>query len=179
MDNGYNNYYTLHDMKYGQRIYEVYPVGGSWLTVRSAAYHQYKVEGLSTAFSSRRQDLTSDFFKGSGRGLSARSLTVEFLDQDYIALMYAVQCLEGETPDFTLNDIGYKVNTELCEVVKHTGYFSIKSLEGCEAGINALGKNNSGDNKFYTANYIGDENGICRKVSSCSKCNINNASLFG
>ena len=25
----YYNYYTLHDMKYGQRIYEVYPVGGS------------------------------------------------------------------------------------------------------------------------------------------------------
>mgnify|MGYP006336643591 FL=1 len=148
----YNNYYTLHNMKYGQRIYEVYPVGGSWLTARSAAYHQYVV-GSGEYFSSRRQDLTSDFFSGSGRGLTPYSLTVEFENQEYIALMYAVECLEGETPDFVLNGVGYKVDTELCEVVKHTGFFAIKDLEGCEPGINALGTY-SGNNKYYTANTI-------------------------
>ena len=155
VSSGYNNYYTLHDMKYGQRIYEVYPVGGSWLTSRSEAYHQYNV-GSGQLFSSRRQDLTSDFFKGSGRGLTAYSLTVEFEDQEYIALMYAVECLEGETPDFTLNGIGYKVDTELCEVVKHTGYFSIKDLDGCSPGVNALGTY-SGNNKYYTANTISSD----------------------
>lgn len=148
----YNNYYTLHNMKYGQRIYEVYPVGGSWLTARNQAYHQYAV-GSGQLFSSRRQDLTSDFFSGSGRGLTPYSLTVEFENQEYIALMYAVECLEGETPDFTLNGIGYKVDTELCEVVKHTGYFAIKDLEGCNPGVNALGTY-SGNNKYYTANTI-------------------------
>lgn len=148
----YNNYYTLHNMKYGQRIYEVYPVGGSWLTARSAAYHQYVV-GSGEYFSSRRQDLTADFFSGSGRGLTPYSLTVEFENQEYIALMYAVECLEGETPDFVLNGVGYKVDTELCEVVKHTGFFAIKDLEGCEPGINALGTY-SGNNKYYTANTI-------------------------
>ena len=148
----YNNYYTLHNMKYGQRIYEVYPVGGSWLTARSAAYHQYVV-GSGQYFSSRRQDLTSDFFSGSGRGLTAYSLTVEFEDQEYIALMYAVECLQGETPDFVLNGVGYKVSTELCEVVKHTGFFAIKDLEGCEPGFNAIGTYNS-NNKYYTANTI-------------------------
>ena len=150
--NGYNNYYTLHNMKYGQRIYEVYPVGGSWLTARNAAYHQYAV-GSGQNFSSRRQDLTSDFFSGSGRGLTPYSLTVEFENQEYIALMYAVECLESETPDFVLNGVGYKVDTELCEVVKHTGSFSIKDLEGCEPGINSNGTY-GGSNKYYTANTI-------------------------
>ena len=148
----YNNYYTLHNMKYGQRIYEVYPVGGSWLTARNQAYHQYKV-GSGELFSSRRQDLTADFFSGSGRGLTPYSLTVEFENQEYIALMYAVECLADETPDFVLNGIGYKVDTELCEVVKHTGYFAIKDLEGCNPGVNALGTYNS-NNKYYTANTI-------------------------
>ena len=150
-DNNYN-YYTLHNMKYGQRIYEVYPVGGSWLTARSAAYHQYAV-GSGQNFSSRRQDLTSDFFKGSGRSLTPYSLTVEFKNQEYIALMYAVECLADETPDFVLNGVGYKVDTELCEVVKHTGFFAIKDLEGCESGINSIGTY-SGNNKYYTANTI-------------------------
>ena len=149
---GQNNYYTLHDMKYGQRIYEVYPVGGSWLTARSAAYHQYAV-GSGQYFSSRRQDLTADFFSGSGRNVTPYSLTVEFEDQEYIALMYAVECLADETPDFVLNGIGYKVDTELCEVVKHTGFFAIKDLDGCEPGINALGTYGS-SNKYYTANSI-------------------------
>lgn len=148
----YNNYYTLHNIKYGQRIYEVYPVGGSWLTARNAAYHQYAV-GSGQYFSSRRQDLTSDFLSGKGRGLIPYSLTVEFRDQEYIALMYAIECLEGEIPDFVLNGIGYKVNTELCEVVKHTGFFAIKDLEGCESGINSNGTYN-GNNKYYTANTI-------------------------
>ena len=150
---GQNNYYTLHNMKYGQRIFEVYPVGGSWLTARSQAYHQYAV-GSGQLFSSRRQDLTSDFFSGSGRALAPYSLTVEFKNQEFIALMYAIECLEGETPDFTLNGVGYKVDTELCEVVKHTGDFSIKDLDGCEPGISANGtyKNyNSTYNKYYSA----------------------------
>ncbi len=154
--NNQNNYYTLHNMKYGQRIYEVYPVGGSWLTARSAAYHQYKV-GSGQFFSSRRQDLTADFFSGKGRALTPYSLTVEFEDQEYIALMYAIECLEGETPDFIYNGIGYKVNTELCEVVKHTGYFAIKDLDGCVAGVNMLGTYNS-NNKYYTANTISNSN---------------------
>ena len=154
--NNQNNYYTLHNMKYGQRIYEVYPVGGSWLTARSAAYHQYAV-GSGQFFSSRRQDLTADFFSGSGRGLTPYSLTVQFKDQEYIALMYAIECLEGETPDFIHNGIGYKVNTELCEVVKHTGYFAIKDLDGCTAGVNMLGTYN-GNNKYYTANTVNTSN---------------------
>jgi uncharacterized repeat protein (TIGR02543 family) len=150
--NSYNNYYTLHNMKYGQRLYEVYPVGGSWLTARDQAYHQYVV-GSGQLFSSRRQDLTADFFSGSGRGLTPYSLTVEFEDQEYIALMYAVECLAHEEPDFVLNGIGYKVDTELCEVVKHTGFFAIKDLEGCEPGINSNGTYSS-NNKYYTANTI-------------------------
>ena len=170
----YNNYYTLHNMKYGQRIYEVYPVGGSWLTARSAAYHQYVV-GSGQYFSSRRQDLTADFFSGSGRGLTAYSLTVEFENQEYIALMYAVECLEGETPDFTLNGVGYKVDTELCEVVKHTGFFAIKDLEGCEAGINALGTYSS-NNKYYTANTI--PSGQRNYAVAMSSAKIGNTSVY-
>ncbi len=149
LSNG-NNLYTLHNMKYGQRIFEVYPVGGSWLTARGTAYHQYKVSS-GQLFSSRRQDLTSDFFSGSGRALTAYTLTAEFVNQEYIALMYAVECLEGETPDFTVNGTSYKVDTELCEVVKHTGFFGIKDLEGCSPGVNLLGQRN-GNNKYYTAN---------------------------
>ena len=145
-----NNLYTLHNMKYGQRIFEVYPVGGSWLTTRGSDYHQYKVSS-GQLFSSRRQDLTSDFFSGSGRSLKPYSLTAEFKNQEYIALMYAVECLESETPDFTVNGISYKVNTELCEVVMHTGYFGIKDLEGCEPGVNLLGADRSGNNIFYVA----------------------------
>ena len=153
-----SNTYTLHNMKYGQRIYEVYPVGGSWLTPYNVGYHQYKIG--SQNFSSRRQDLTSDFFSGSGRTLKAGTLTAEFEDQEYIALMYAVECLAHETPDFVYNGVGYKVNTQLCEVVKHTGFFSIKDLDGCEEGQNILGTissgNNKGSYKYYTAQYNKD-----------------------
>ena len=160
--NNNNNYYTLHSMKYGQRIFEVYPVGGSWLTARDGGYHQYRT-GNDQLFSSRRQDLTSDFFSGSGRGLTPYSLTVEFKDQEYIALMYAVECLEGETPDFTLNGVGYMVDTELCEVVKHTGDYSIKDLDGCEPGVSANGtytSNRNTYNKYYSANINRDTNAV-------------------
>lgn len=149
----YNNYYTLHNMKYGQRIFEVYPVGGSWLTARSQGYHQY-VCGSGELFSSRRQDLTSDFFEGTGRGLKPYSLVVEFENQEFIALMYAIECLEKEEPDFTLNGVNYKVDTELLEVVKHTGDYSIKDLDGCEPGISANGTYKNGQytyNKYYSA----------------------------
>lgn len=126
----YNNYYTLHNMKYGQRIYEVYPVGGSWLTTRNNAFHWYSTSN-NQLFSSRREDLSADFFSGSGRKLTPYSLTAVFAAQDKIALMYAVECLPGETADFTINGIGYKVQTQLCEVVNHTGDFTQKELLGC------------------------------------------------
>ncbi len=126
----YNNYYTLHNMKYGQRIYEVYPVGGSWLTTRNNAFHWYSTSN-NQLFSSRREDLSADFFSGSGRKLAPYSLTAVFAAQDKIALMYAVECLPGETADFTINGIGYKVQTQLCEVVNHTGDFTQKELLGC------------------------------------------------
>ena len=156
-----NNLYTLYNMKYGQRVYEDYPVGASWLTGRNAAFHQYKVEDIDSPFASRRQDLTADFFKGSGRGVTNRTLTAEFENQQYIALMYAVECLKGETPDFYIDGKGYKVDTELCEVVKHTGSFSIKSLDGCKPGINVPGTytyNNNKYNKFYTTKTINSQN---------------------
>ena len=126
----YNNYYTLHNMKYGQRIYEVYPVGGSWLTPRNNAFHWYSTSN-NQLFSSRREDLSADFFSGSGRKLSPYSLTAVFAAQDKIALMYAVECLSGETADFTISGVGYKVQTQLCEVVNHTGDFTQKELLGC------------------------------------------------
>ena len=126
----YNNYYTLHNMKYGQRIYEVYPVGGSWLTPRNNAFHWY-LTGNDQLFSSRREDLSADFFSGSGRKLAPYSLTAVFAAQDKIGLMYAVECLPGETADFTISGIGYKVQTQLCEVVNHTGDFTQKELLGC------------------------------------------------
>ena len=128
--NSYNNYYTLHNMKYGQRIYEVYPVGGSWLTPRNNAFHWY-LTGNDQLFSSRREDLSADFFSGSGRKLTPYSLTAVFAAQDKIGLMYAVECLPGETADFTISGIGYKVQTQLCEVVNHTGDFTQKELLGC------------------------------------------------
>lgn len=124
------NTYTLHNMKYGQRIYEVYPVGGSWLTPRNNAFHWY-LTGNNQLFSSRREDLSADFFSGSGRKLTPYSLTAVFADQDKIGLMYAVECLPGETADFTISGIGYKVQTQLCEVVNHTGDFTQKELLGC------------------------------------------------
>ncbi len=125
-----NNYYTLHNMKYGQRIYEVYPVGGSWLTTRDTAFHWY-LTGNSQKFSSRREDLSADFFSGSGRKLTPYSLTAVFDDQDKIALMYAVECLPGEKADFTIDGVGYKVQTQLSEVVNHSGDFTQKELLGC------------------------------------------------
>ena len=131
-----SNYYTLHNMKYGQRIYEVYPVGGSWLTPRNGSFHWYKT-GTSQLFSSRRQDLSADFFTGSGRALKPTSLTAVFETLDKIALMYAIECLPGETADFTIDGIGYKVQTELSEVVNHDSGFQQKELLGCVKKGNA------------------------------------------
>ena len=130
------NTYTLHNMKYGQRIYEVYPVGGSWLTPRNGSFHWYKT-GTNELFSSRRQDLSADFFTGSGRALKPTSLTAVFETLDKIALMYAIECLPGETADFTIDGIGYKVQTELSEVVNHDSGFQQKELLGCEKKGNA------------------------------------------
>lgn len=130
------NYYTLHNMKYGQRIYEVYPVGGSWLTPRNGSFHWYKT-GTNELFSSRRQDLSADFFTGSGRALKPTSLTAVFETLDKIALMYAIECLPGETADFTIDGIGYKVQTELSEVVNHDSGFQQKELLGCVKKGNA------------------------------------------
>lgn len=131
-----SNYYTLHNMKYGQRIYEVYPVGGSWLTPRNGSFHWYKT-GNNKLFSSRRQDLSADFFTGSGRALKPTSLTAVFETLDKIALMYAIECLPGETADFTIDGIGYKVQTQLSEVVNHDSGFQQKELLGCVKKGNA------------------------------------------
>ena len=141
-----NNTYTLHDMKYGQRIYEVYPVGSSWLTARGSDFHWYRT-GSDQLFSSRRADLSSDFFSGSGRKVTPYSLKAEFANQNHVALMYAVECLPGETPDFTINGVGYRVDPTLCEIVNHTGDFSIKELMGCEDGINPLANQTT---KYYS-----------------------------
>lgn len=141
-----NNLYTLHDMKYGQRIYEVYPVGSSWLSTRDTDFHQYR-SGSGQLFSSRREDLSPAFFSGSGRQVTPYSLTAEFKNQERIALMYAMECLAGETADFTINGKGYKVQTQLCEVVRHTGDFGIKELLGCKEGVNPLENQNR---KYYS-----------------------------
>ena len=134
------NYYTLHNMKYGQRIYEVYPVGGSWLTPRNESFHWY-LTGTNERFSSRREDLSADFFTGSGRQLTPTSLTAVFDSLNKIALMYAIECLPGETADFTINGVGYKVQTQLSEVVNHDSGFQQKELLGCEKEGNASYKN--------------------------------------
>lgn len=128
-----NNTYTLHDIKYGQRIYEVYPVGGSWLTTVSTAYRYYQT-GNGDNFASRREDASADFFtrNTSGRKITVTSFTAKFENQSKVALMYAVECLEGEIPDFTINGVGYKVQTHLCEVVNSGNNFSAKELLGCE-----------------------------------------------
>ena len=48
--------------------------------------------------------------------------------------MYAIECLPGETADFTIGGVGYKVQTQLCEVVNSSGSFSAKELLGCSEG---------------------------------------------
>ena len=139
-----NNTYTLHDMKYGQRVYEVYPVGGSWLTLRGSRPFRYYTTGTGQYFASRREDASSDFFTGTGRKLTATSFTATFETKSKVALMYAVECLVGETPDFTLNGIGYKVQTQLCEVVNSDTDFSAKDLLGCtNVGENSYTRLNS------------------------------------
>ena len=140
-----SNTYTLLDIKYGQRIYDDYPVGGSWLTVKSAKFYTWDCNG--TNFTSRREDLSDAFFSGSGRKAVAYGLTAEFTDYMQTALMYAIECLPGETADFTISGIGYKVQTHLCEVVNSSGNFSAKELLGCNAGINPLANQNT---KYYT-----------------------------
>lgn len=145
-----NNTYTLHDVKYGQRIYEVYPVGGSWLTTRgSTAFYAFVCN--STNYASRREDLSSNFFSGSGRAANTYTLSASFSNGSNTALMYAIECLPGETADFTLNNVGYKVQTQLCEVVNSSGTFSAKELLGCTAGT---AKNYS--NPGTTSSKIGD-----------------------
>ena len=131
------NTYTLHNVKYGQRIYDDYPVGGSWVTVKRSKFYTWDCNG--TNFTSRREDLLDAFFSGTGRNASAYSLSAEFTENDQTALMYAIECLPGETADFTINNIGYKVQTHLSEVVNSSGSFSAKELRGCYEGKNAKG----------------------------------------
>ena len=131
-----SNTYTLLDIKYVQRIYEDYPVGGSWLSVKNSKFYTWDCNG--TNFTSRREDLSDAFFSGSGRRAAAYELNAEFTDYDQTALMYAIECLPDETADFTINGIGYKVQTHLCEVVNSSGDFSAKELLGCSAGKNPL-----------------------------------------
>ena len=139
-----DNVYTLHNLKYGQRIYEVYPVGGSWLTTNGTAFNTYDCNG--TNYTSRREDLSSNFFSGSGRAAVTYDLEAEFDNNQYTALMYAMECLAGEMPDFTVNGVGYKVQTQLCEVVNSSGSFSAKELIGCEDGTGSSYSNLSTTN---------------------------------
>ena len=132
-----SNTYTLHDVKYGQRIYDDYPVGGSWLSVKSSAFYTWDCNG--TNFTSRRQDLSDAFFSGSGRKATAYQLTAEFDSKSQTALMYAIECLPGEKADFTIGGKGYKVQVQLCEVVNSSGNFTAKELLGCEEGVNPTG----------------------------------------
>ena len=141
-----NNTYTLLDVKYGQRIYEDYPVGGSWLSVKSSNFYTWDCNG--TNFTSRREDLSDAFFSGSGRKAVAYQLNAEFTDYMRTALMYAIECLPGETADFTISGTGYKVQTHLCEVVNSSGNFSAKELLGCSEGVNPRANQNT---KYYTS----------------------------
>ena len=140
-----DNVYTLHNIKYGQRIYEDYPVGGIWLTVRNEQFYTWVCN--KTNFTSRREDLSDTFFSGSGRKAVAYKLNADFTDYMQTALMYAIECLPGETADFTISGIGYKVQTHLCEVVNSSGNFSAKELLGCSAGVNPIANQNT---KYYT-----------------------------
>ena len=132
-----NNVYTMKDIKYGQRIYDDYPVGGSWVSVRDSKFYAWVCN--QTNFVSRREDLSDAFFKGSGRDAQSYDLNASFTDYNQTALMYAIECLPGETADFTINKEGYKVQTQLCEVVNSSGNFSAKELLGCYSGKNARG----------------------------------------
>ena len=143
--NNSSNTYTLLDVKYGQRIYEDYPVGGSWLSVKGSKFYTWDCNG--TNFTSRREDLSDAFFSGSGRKAAAYQLNAKFTDYMQTALMYAIECLPGETADFTISGIGYKVQTQLCEVVNSSGNFSAKELLGCSAGVNPIANQNT---KYYT-----------------------------
>ena len=143
--NNSSNTYTLLDVKYGQRIYEDYPVGGSWLSVKSSKFYTWDCNG--TNFTSSREDLSDAFFSGSGRKAVAYELNAEFKDYMQTALMYAIECLPGETADFTISGIGYKVQTHLCEVVNSSGNFSAKELLGCDEGVNPIASQNT---KYYT-----------------------------
>jgi len=75
--------------------------------------------------------------------MTATSLTATFESLNKVALMYAVECLTGETADFTINGIGYKVQTQLCEVVNSSSDFSAKDL---------LGYINQGENSYTRLN---------------------------
>ena len=141
-----NNTYTLLDVKYGQRIYDDYPVGGSWVTVTSSKFYTWDCNG--TNFTSRREDLSDAFFSGSGRKAVAYQLNAEFTDYVQTALMYAIECLPGEKADFTINGIGYKVQTHLSEVVNSSGNFSAKELLGCGEGVNPRANQ---DPRYYTS----------------------------
>ncbi|MBR4953497.1 MAG: InlB B-repeat-containing protein, partial [Oscillospiraceae bacterium] len=140
-----NNVYTLLNVKYGQRIYDDYPVGGKWLTVGNTKFYTWDCNG--TNFTSRREDLSDAFFKGSGRSATAYQLNAEFKGYDQTALMYAIECLPGETADFTIGGIGYKVQTHLSEVVNSSSNFSAKELLGCTAGVNPKANSST---KYYT-----------------------------
>ena len=157
-ETGTKNKYILEDVKYGQRIYEVYPVGGSWLTTDDSAFHWYRKGTSNDLFSSRRNDVDADFFSDntSGRKLSTVDLNAEFQNQDKVALMYAVECLEGETPDFTLNQVGYKVQAQLCEIVNHTGTFSQKVIIGYNAVGNVTYTYGTSNNSRWTNQSVGD-----------------------
>lgn len=155
------NVYTLKNVKYEQTIADAYPVGGAWVTVRNSdspfRYWGRSNQRSNTGSSnqtSRILILSSNYMYSGGRSPSANIFTAKFEKANKVALMYAIECLPGETADFTINGTGYKVATEYCEVVNGGSDWSAKQIAGC---VNSINTDYPGvDQRYNVKTYYGN-----------------------
>lgn len=140
------NQYVLKDVKYGQRFADAYPVGGTWVTAKwtSRPFRTWQPSSGDNQ-TSLLTDLTADYMANTGRNAAAKYFTASFENDYTVALMYAIECLPDENADFTVNNIGYKVAVEYCEILNAGNNWNAKELAGCQKGTAQLYSKRNGN----------------------------------
>ncbi|MCR5635617.1 MAG: InlB B-repeat-containing protein [Clostridiales bacterium] len=136
-----NNVFVLKNLKYEQDITTAFPLQ-TWLTSRGTGkiyvWTSSNANKDNVQQSSRVKNMLENYLRKNttGRNTQGCTFTASFGNTNTYALMYAFECLPGETPDFTVGGKSYKVDTSYSQVLLYTSTtgWNAKQIIGCDDG---------------------------------------------
>ncbi len=138
-----NNVFVLKGVKYEGPLADKWPVK-TWVTPNRSTRRFYSWDPTNAASGtnhvSKLINLTTDYYHGTykkGRNAQGGIFKATFNGDYSTALMYAIECLPGETPDFTVNNVGYKIDDRYTQEVATNSSLSAKQIAGCGTGSTA------------------------------------------